>query len=354
MKNQLTIILIAVATIAAIAAPADAYVTHGRWSGNRVTMRAASVSFPSGSSYRSALGTIVSRFYNNPSEQWFRQWYNDNSVGFNNGQNEVWFSSDASYSPAVTFWWYSWWSGRIREADVVFYNGVAYTSGMNKTTLWSYGGSRRPFQTTAIHEYGHAAGLRHEDDEYNIMGQDWTHIATNGSTSRSYVGEDACDGLVALYGRASGGSFEDVSATMFRWTGRSGGYSRHGLCRMFNQWGGLLGSSSFNGQRRYNVSRGQRVRAQFTYENNGETTRTVNVAYYISTNSYISTYDTRIATQRMTLGRANVYTWSKTLTIPWSLSSGQTRYLGVIVDYDNRLAETDSSNNAAYQIIRIN
>lgn len=60
----------------------------------------------------------------------------------------------------------------------------------------AYGGGSRPFQTTAIHEFGHAAGLGHENAEYNIMGEDWTHISCNGSTYRSYVGEDANDGLV--------------------------------------------------------------------------------------------------------------------------------------------------------------
>ena len=94
---------------------------HGRLQ-ERVTLRTVSTA---------GLGTIVSRFFNNPSEQWFRQWYNDSSIGFNNGQSEVWFSSSATYNPAVTFWWYSWWTGKIKEADVVFYNGVAYTSSMN-------------------------------------------------------------------------------------------------------------------------------------------------------------------------------------------------------------------------------
>jgi len=330
---------------------ANAYTTHGRWSGNRVTMRAARVSFPAGNAYRSALATAVSRFNNNPSQFRFTQSYDDTSVRFDNGQSEVWFTGDSAYNPAWTFWWNDWWTGRIEEADVVFYNGEAYTTSMTKTTSWAYGGTRRTFQTTLLHEYGHVAGLGHEDGEYNIMGTDWTHIHCNGQTLRSYLGEDACDGLVALYGRNSG-SIEDLSVSMFRRTGASGEYSTHGLCRMFTPAGGLLPSSANNGQRRYNVSAGQQVRVEFTYENNGETRRTGRTGYYISTNSYISIYDRLIATSSYNMTRDNVVTNRVTVTIPSDLAPG-TYYLGVIIDYDSALAERDEGNNAAYHIIRV-
>lgn len=48
----------------------------------------------------------MSRFLNNPSEFWFTQTWADGSVGFDNyAKNEVWFSADADYNPAYTFWW---------------------------------------------------------------------------------------------------------------------------------------------------------------------------------------------------------------------------------------------------------
>jgi len=333
-----------------VSSTASAYTTHGRWSGTTITMHAAQVSFPAGNSYRTSLSTAVTRFNRNPSRFRISQAYDDGSVGFNNGQSEVWFTSDAAYNPAWTFWWNNWWTGRIVEADVVFYNGEAYTTSMNKTTSWAYGGSRRTFQTTLLHEYGHVAGLGHEADEYNIMGQDWTHIHCNGGTLYAYLGEDACDGLVALYGRHSS-TIEDLSVSMFRRTGASGEYSSHGLCRMFNSSGVLLSSSAYNGQRRYNVSPGQRVRVQFTYENNGETTQSTRVGFYISTNNYVSTYDRLIGTLGMTLSRDNVFTYTATLTIPSDLAPG-TYYLGALIDNDNTLAEIDSMN-AAYHIITV-
>lgn len=355
MKTRITTILLAAAATISIAQTTLGYVTHGRWGGNNTTMRASSVSFPSGSSYRTALGTVTSRFYNNPSEFWFTQSYGDTSVGFNNGQNEVWFSSSSTYDPAVCFWWNSWWSGDIVEADVVFFNGESYTTSMSKTNSWAYQGSWRTFETTAMHEYGHAAGLSHENDEYNIMGSDWTHIHCNGSTLRSYVGEDACDGLVALYGRASGGSFEDVSVSMFEYSGASGEYSNHNICDMYTSSGGWTNNYDwFSGQKRYNVNKGSTYQVEFSFENNGETTRTVNTRFYISTNNYISTGDTAISTTSYTLGRNSVYTTKRSVTIPSNLNSGQTYYLGVIVDYTNSLGEVDESNNAAYHIIRVN
>ena len=335
-----------------LSAPVQAYVTNSSWGSNKIVMRASSVSFPSGSSYRTALGTITSRYYNNPSEMWFEQRYDDTSVGFDNDQNEVWFSGSSSYDPAVTFTWTSWWSGDIVEADVVFYSGESYTTSMNKTSLWSYGGSYRPFETTAIHEYGHAAGLAHESDEYNVMGQDWTHINCNGNTCRSYVGEDASDGLVALYGRASGGVFEDVSVSLFKWSGRSGEYSTHALSGVYTTAGATVSSAAYNGQRRYNVSKGSTYQFEFSYENNGETTQSVRAGYYLSTDNYISTSDTLLATTTFSLGRDSVLTYRRSLTIPTNISANTTYYIGVIVDDDNRLAETDSANNAAYHIIK--
>lgn len=72
---------------------------------------------------------------------------------------------------------------------------VAATSLMPEDTpyshtlyLWNYGGSYRPYQTTVMHELGHAMGLEHEDDEYNVMGKDYTHIHAHGGFGTAYLG----------------------------------------------------------------------------------------------------------------------------------------------------------------------
>lgn len=80
----------------------------------------------------------------------------------------------------------------------------------------------------------------------------------------------------------------------------------------------------------------------------------VDVAWYISTNSNITTHDKRIRTRTMTLNRGKAYTTEHTVTIP---SSGyevdDELYLGVIVDYTGKISEFSNFNNATYLPILI-
>lgn len=356
MNSRLSRIALAFAALAVTATTASAWSVYGRWSGNNATMRASSVSFPAGSPYRTAVQNVVNRFSANPSNFWITQQWGDTSVAFGNGQSELWFSSDSKYSPAVAFPRTSIWTGRITEVDVVFYNGVSYTPYMTKTSLWTYGGSSRPFESTLAHEYGHVAGLGHENRWYNIMGEDWTHIHVNGSTARSYLGGDACGGLLWAYGTYAG-NYRDLSVALHRYSHASGEYSKHKKAQMSYGTSTLtaLPSSTFNGQQRYQVSKGQLVRAGFTFENQGYASANATVGYYISTNSTISTSDRRIGTGSISLPRGvqwqNDNTW---LYIPSDLVSGQTYYLGAIVDYNGAISEVDENNNAAYHIIRVN
>ena len=72
MKKRL--IPLAALIILLLAGPAaDAYNTHGHWSDFDTTMRASATSFPAGNAYRTALGTVASRFNQNPSEFHFHQ-----------------------------------------------------------------------------------------------------------------------------------------------------------------------------------------------------------------------------------------------------------------------------------------
>jgi hypothetical protein len=340
-----------VLALAAIWSLGLGYGTFGKFYTNKIQIRASKVSFPAGNPFCSSLEAAADHFNDNPSQQWFIQEFNDGVVGVGNRQNEVWFSSDPDVGPATTFTWQAWPSNMIIEADVVFYSGEAYTASMKRGQIWPYGGSSRPFETTAIHYYGVAAGLTAEDAEYNVMGQDWTHVHANGDLCTSYVGEDAGSGLVALYGLASD-PLEDVGATLFKWVGSSGGYSRHGFCRMRAERGGVLSATPFDGQFRYAVARGQRVQVEFTYENNGASEQTVRVGFYLSTNNSISTADRLIRNVTMTLRRDNVRTAFTTVVIPPDLRPGRTYYLGVIVDDDDILQET-SEQNAAYHIILV-
>ena len=188
-----------------------------KWASNVYATSAASARFPVGP-WRNALAFVVNRWNNNPSLLGYSITYNDPSVGLGNGQSEVWWSSGFG-APAVANWWFNTSTCRFTEVDIRFDNTVPYHYTTTKTSLWPYGGASRPFQTTAMHEFGHAGGLGHTANTYNIMGADWTHIHANGSTATAYPGEDASQGMVALYGLWTAGP-QDLGVVHWRQTGK--------------------------------------------------------------------------------------------------------------------------------------
>lgn len=351
--NKKLLLIVSFCCLFLLASASEAYNTSGHWGKNTITMRAAKKSFASGSLWQASLATMVLRFNWNPSNFRIAHKYDDTSVSLGNGESEVWFSPDQAYDPAWTFTWTNTFTGQIVEADVVFYSGEAYTTSMKKTNCWPYGGNSRPFQTTAMHEYGHVAGLGHEKDEYNIMGEDWTHVHCNGSTLSSYVGEDASTGLVSLYGNNSSSDIQDLSLSLFKYKSFDGEYSTHQKCKVYDSSGVELPSTDYNGQKRYDVTKGQIIRVEFTFENNGEATQVPTIAYYISIDNIIShLWDTKIGTRALKLSPEDVLTTFHSITMPSSLISGATYYLGAIIDYDNKIKENDTGN-AAYHIIKV-
>jgi len=248
----------------------------------------------------------------------------------------------------------------MTEGDVIFdYNNTAadpfeWTATRSKTALFNYTGSGRLMQGTAAHELGHAVGLLHVNTTYNIMGSDFSHVHTNGSTVDAYVGEDASNGMVFLYGLWSGAP-NDLAVEHWRYSGASGEYSTHDRTRIYDTaTGAELAKVNVNGETGYQVRRGQSVRAEFTYENNGKGTLTgIPVRYYISTNDIISSGDTQVGSSTFTLARDVVSTSLKTLTIPNSLSTNTNYWLGAYIDPGQTIAESDRSNNGTYIPIRV-
>ncbi|MBI5366325.1 MAG: matrixin family metalloprotease [Planctomycetes bacterium] len=356
MKRML---LAAAAALAVLStAPSGyAYVADAWWNSNSLTVRAASGTYPSGSATRTALSTVLSRWNSNPSQFNFSVSWGDSSVSTSNSQSETWAQDEGTNDPPAECVQQVYSSGRLYSADVIFYNRSDFTWSTSTTasTLWEYGGSRRSYHTTAIHEFGHALGLDHEDDEYNAMGEDWTHIHVNNGVSRCYPGEDASDGAVSIYGTDSSAG-QDVSVSHWKWSGRDDGYSEHTKTKIYDASGVELGYVSEDGgdTRRYQVYPGQVVQVEFTFENNGRSTQSsVAVGYYVSSNDNISTGDTRVDTRTLGLGRNDVYTIKNTLTIPSSLTVGNDYYVGAIADYSGGISEFDESNNAAYIPIEV-
>ncbi len=331
------------------------------WDSNSVKLKAGVKSFVAGGAYAQALQTSIDRVNANPSKFRFSLSLGDSSLGVDNGENEVWFTTDSELlngAPARTLKWmhcYDFFGLHygIDETDIVFDANEKYTTSTNKADLWTFGGNWRPFHTTAIHEIGHAMGLAHENRWYNIMGEDWTHIHVNGSTTRAYFGEDASEGSVLLYGTNSG-TIEDLSLTNEKYLGTSGQYSTHQFTQLFNSADAVLSSFMDAGENRYFVNKGQLVKFEYTAENNGKSQKTAKVAFYISTNSTISTGDKLIGTGTLTLTRNKTATVKTSLYIPNDLIAGGNYWVGAIIDYDNQLPETVENNNATYLPIRVN
>jgi hypothetical protein len=327
--------------------------TNVKWAGNSVTLRASQIGFPWGNPYRTALGSVATRWSNTPSKMNYFIQYDEVGVAEGNGQSEVWWSSSISPPAYATIWWNG--SCQIVEGDVVFKNTVAYTTSTLKGDLWPYSGAYRPFRTTAMHEFGHVQGLGHTNNVYSIMGQDWTHIHANGSTATAYPGEDAVAGSVVVYG-LDAANVQDLGIAHWRYTGMSGEYSTHGRTRLFNTLNAELAKVSAAAEPTYKVNKGQWVKLEMTYENMGKTSPlTVKVGYYLSTNNLITTADTFLGEGTVTLSRGVPSTTNNTtLVIPSSLTSGQTYYLGALIDYTHLVSEVYESNNATYLAIRVN
>lgn len=326
-----------------------------RWAGSSVPMRASMIGFPAGP-WRDALAESVTRWFNQPSLFSVAMAYEDPSVGLGNGQNEVWWSSNPG-APAITNYWYNTQTCTLTEADVRFNNTVPYDYTHVAASLWPYGGSRRPFQTTAMHELGHVAGLGHEADVYNIMGQDWTHIHGNCGLAYAYPGEDAVSGVVALYGLWNG-SKEELGVANWRRTGAvAGGYSAHRRTRLLDSSGVELPLWTGSPEPVYRVNRGQVVRLEMTYESMGRAASTSSpVRVRLSGNSCITGLDPAVSAFTVSQGRGSPFTTTSTVTIPANLASGSLRWLGARIDDPSAATEfyDNDYENASYLGIRVN
>lgn len=366
MKTKLALVGAALSCLAA--APAFAYnvgTCYGvpqKWGSNNTVLYASSVSFPTGY-WRDGLQRTVDLTNQNPTPFYFTLGTDTNGISLGNGQSEVWGSTDPAVlqgSPAITYSYDTcyWLFGAVSyrtEADVIFNYGSPWqwTADETKSSLIYYTGSLRQLQGTGIHEFGHAMGLKHVNTEYNVMGADFQHIWANGASAHGYLGEDAADGATYLYGPWSV-SWQDLGVAHWKYSYASGEYSFHAKTGVFDSAGVLLPTVSVNGETGYYVRPGQTVQVEFTYENNGRDTQTVNTGWYLSTNDIISTGDRLLATNTgMTLSRGDVLTYRRSVTIPSDAIVNKNYWLGTVVDKDNTVADAIRSNNATYVPIRV-
>ena len=351
-----------------------------KFKGNSTTVNISSNSYPP--AWQSKIEDAVKIVNHNPSPFWINTVVENDGVGNANGENEVYYADIEPAGVAISsfhcYWWkdtflgitydsgYKW---GLDEVDVILDShdddGTPHpwTIFNNKSLINKYGGSNAMAEAVFVHEFGHLLGLQHVNAEYNIMGDAWHHmIAQNGKT-HSYFGEDASKGATQLYGTQNSW-YRDLSVSHYRYTGVSGEYSTHARTRVFKKHGTKwqevtpYTSSSYGGvnnqpvnERLWGVSRGDRIRFEFTVENNGKQTETnVRCGTYISTNDFISTSDRQIHTYTWDAIAAQgaAYTFFSEITIPNDLDQNRVYWVGYIVDDNNQIHEKTGKNNAAY------
>jgi len=317
-----------------------------RWSGNSCSFRVDAAMSPG---FRSAFQGAINSWNATPANFSFSMTTAPLWMPFTgNLSNEVWLTTNDDLLNGADAVCITNLGTHIVEADIAFDARLTWTSGTSKSVMQAYGGPAMPFRSVAIHELGHALGLKHESDTYNVMGDASMHLQTNGSIARSYVGEDATHGAIYLYGIGNAGS-QDLAVSHWRRSGSWRGYSTHARTRLFSGSTECTKQAPVNAADPvYRVRRGVSYDMEMSYENNGATSHRTRLRFCVSTNSFISNGDQYLGERTITVNRNKVYTTRQRVTIPYSLTFGGTYWLGVKIDADGRVREFDETNNATY------
>lgn len=281
---------------------------------------------------------------------------NDSDFSTTNSQNEIYH--DTSHATAQCALRYDTSACTVIATDIRFGNQTWVTG--EDSDHWPYlstaNGGGRSILGTAVHEGGHCIGMGHEDDVYNMMGDDWDHVTRNSTTTYYGPGEDLSNGTIARWGkRSTTDAYRDVGLTVMRYSGSDGTYSSHAFGVLRDASGNALTSTgSFEGQPSYQVVAGDTVQMELTVENNGEkNTESFSIGFYLSTNAFISTSDTLLGVDNGYVQTRNVpYEATEPVTIPISTAPG-TYFLGAYADHDNVIPEVTSANNIAYYPIEV-
>jgi len=333
------------------------------WQSNTKGMRGHSISFEQDAMH-DALDVEVIRINFNPSKFRFNHSFGDTSVGFENGHNEIWFTTSQDYlddRPGVTRTLYkcTTFKSEILETDILLqgdFSKVDWTFSDDRPSLSAYGGDNRALRATIMHELGHAVGLLHTIETYGVMGNSKRHSNTNGSKARVYFGEDASSGAVKLYGTSSS-DIEDMGVSHWKFV-QAGqdpktDYSLHDRTKIFTLADDEIEEGQTkNGEFHFEVEKGQSIQVEFTYENNGKSELGVDVGFYLSGNNSITTGDLLLRTRHLTLTRNAAHTSKTTVEIPAWIPSGL-YFVGAVTDYNNQIQETTFNNNTAYIGIKV-
>ncbi len=366
-SKKFTFTIVAIIAILSNIILAQAWETGGTWEYDSdwesfsVKMRMSKKGFPEDSFAYDACKDAIGRFNHNPSKFNWDLYQNDTDVSHGNGQNEVWFSSDID-APAYCKTYFKE-DGSISETDIVYKSDYQYgwTGSHLKTVLIGFynpsenTNEDRSIQTTAMHELGHAAGFKHQNHEYNIMGSDMTFMYSYGTNAYAYLGADLTYGLRQVYGNIED-DHNDLSLSPFKYSHASGEYSAHKLCEVYypDTTTAVSVNGYAHGQKRYVVERGEKYGFEYTIENNGKQWfEDCTISFYLSGDTSIETSDTYLGkvTVSNIMNTGIPYTRITKVEIPSNTILNKTLYVGVFIDGDERYSEVRETNNFMYHPI---
>jgi hypothetical protein len=298
------------------------------WNSGWTAMYISTTSFPAGSSWDTRLQNAMWHWNNVKGSDWTFYVGRDTDGTHNNsnGRNEVYLESGLGSSTlAVTYtryhcyWLFGYWYG-IDETDIGFNVSKSWNTGD-----YSYStptGSPYCFEGVALHELGHALGLLHSDGAMATMNSYYPNSGPFGYYKEWDPFADDRQGVRYLYSDST--SEIDVAGSPLE---RSGSGTSN-----------LVESSTW-------AYAGGTVSVEFTFSNLSTSTQSFNIGFYLSTNDYISTWDTLLGVNYGAWGTAGYTgTFTRTLTIPSGTAPG-TYYLGFLIDYDGALSEANETNN---------
>jgi PKD repeat protein len=323
------------------AGSASAYVLPDCWGDLKVwstlnpTFSPAAVSFPSGTSWRTALESSFDAWNLDAPGTRFdfgRTYTSATTWSEGDGVSTVAFTSDYDWGTGTlaveltdydTCWLFVG-GGAISESDVLFNSARTWSTTLNPGTLPRGGDSTINLKLVAIHELGHSLGYTpHEDDILATMSSFYPNSGPIGNSNDIHPHADDVLGNRVGYGILS--TQRDVAASAYRRTGA-------GTSDVI-----FPPSSS---------PRGHKASYLFSIENRGTATESsVRVEFYLSTNRFISTGDTLLGSATYSLAPGAVGTYTATVTVPTSLAPGN-YFFGTIVDPQGAIPEVDEGNNA--------
>ena len=356
------------------ATPTTTLSSAAKHSGTSETFNVSTTSFAPGGSWDRALGTAIVQWNRGPQNFRFSR-QGTSTVSRGNTISEIWLSNDDTIcggSAACHVPRYDCANNRIQASDVIFLTSAVspllpWTTSESKANNFAYGGSFTNFVSVAIHELGHALGLSHAAGEFGIMNDPYHHVHANGQFATAYPGEDAANGAVRLYGTHPSAG-EDLSVSHWQDCGNAppagavDPTTLHCFVQMVDGANGRrLPRSVMRGDVfKYDVRPGQNVGVEFVYENNGRSSHNAEVGFFISTGDAFTASGVntrRIAGTTVQLDRNAVAVRRHTFNFPTTdqlgraLVVGQTYYVGVVVDENNRVAEVSEDNGSWIPVV---